>query len=76
MEREELLKLIKKNYAILRPEQGLRIYGIQQQSLREFKTNTKTGAAFEVEPASKYRLLDEEIKPKNEYDGPADDQDE
>jgi hypothetical protein len=29
-----------------------------------------------VEPASKFRLLDEEIKPKNGEDGPVDDHEE
>ena len=41
----------------------MRVYGIQQPSLKDFKTNTKN-ACFDVEPASKFRLLDEEIKPK------------
>ena len=41
----------------------MRVYGIQQPSLKDFKTNTKN-ACFDVEPAAKFRLLDEEIKPK------------
>ena len=36
---------------------------IAQPSLKDFKTNTKN-ACFDVEPASKFRLMDEEIKPK------------
>jgi hypothetical protein len=77
LEREEMLKLIKQNFAILLPEQGLRIYGIQQPSLKEFKANTKNGVAFDVEPASKFRLPDEEIKPKNaEKEGPAEEEEE
>ena len=54
----------------------MKIYGIQAPSLKEFKTNTKN-ACFDVEPAAKFRLLDEEIKPKGgEEQGPNEDQDE
>jgi hypothetical protein len=48
---------------VLCPDKGLKVYGILQPSLKEFKQNTKN-ACFEVEPASKFRLLDEEITPK------------
>lgn len=63
LEREESLRLIKQIFAAQCPEKGLRVYGIQQPSLKDFKTNTKN-ACFDVEPAAKFRLLDEEIKPK------------
>jgi hypothetical protein len=65
LEREELLNLIKQSISNSHPEQGLRIYGIQQPSLKEFKISSKNGVAFDVEPASKFRLLDEELKPNN-----------
>ena len=76
LEREECLKLIKNNFALLCPEKGLKIYGIQSPSLKEFKTNTKN-ACFDVEPAAKFRLLDEEIKPTGgEEVGPSEEQEE
>ena len=63
LEREDMLVLVKQNFKKLCPDKGLKVYGILSASLKEFKTTSK---GFDVEPAYKYRLLDEEIKPKEE----------
>jgi tRNA A-37 threonylcarbamoyl transferase component Bud32 len=51
------------------------VYGIHQPSLKEFKTHTKN-ACFDVEPATKYRLIGEEILPMNGGDTPTKDTEE
>ena len=67
------MRLLKENFSALCPDKGMKIYGIQAPSLKEFKSNTKN-ACFDVEPAAKFRLLDEEIKPKGgEEQGPNED---
>ena len=61
MEREELINLIKQGFKKVCPGKGLKVYGIQQPSLKEFKSTNKNHN-FDVEPASKFRLINEEIK--------------
>jgi hypothetical protein len=75
LERESCLNIIKQQFAVLSPGKGMKVYGILSPSLKEFKVNNKN-AMFDVEPSQKYRLLDEEIKPKGGEEQALDDHEE
>ena len=58
-DREDLIMMINMRFANINPNVCLKIYGIPQPSLKEFKTFYKSD--YDTEPDQKYRLKDEEI---------------
>ena len=61
----EFLELLKLRFANVCPERNLKVFGVPNDSLREYRAlNTARGSdvlAFENEPPDMYRLRDEEV---------------
>lgn len=58
-------------FANLSPNKSLKVFGVPEQTLKKYKTsNTKGegGFAYDVQPAGKFRLRDEEILTQDEVD--------
>ena len=56
--RDELLDMFKMRFINLNPMPTLKMYGVPNRSLKDFKPKN---ASFDGEPPSEYRLLGEEI---------------
>jgi hypothetical protein len=66
------LQILKLRFANLCPKVNLKVFGVPQDSLKEFRSmNVANGGnayAFDNEPADIYRLKDEEIMTQKEYE--------
>ena len=61
--REDFLNLVKLRFAAFSPAITLKVYGVPQNNLKEFKSaaSRQKGYAFDSAPEDKFRLYDEEI---------------
>ena len=59
-DRDELLDFTKLRFANLAPTKGLKVFGVPESSLKNFKNSGKQ--QYDNEPEDKYRLKDEEIQ--------------
>jgi hypothetical protein len=60
-DREEVIDILKMRFVNICPNKGLKIYGIPNASLKEFKNNNRK-SVYENDPDERYRLKDEEIQ--------------
>jgi hypothetical protein len=70
-DREEMLSYVQMRFANLSPNKALQVFGVPEQTLKKYKSsNTKGegGFAYDVQPAGKFRLRDEEIQTQDEVD--------
>ena len=66
-ERDEFLDFLKLRFTSFCPNIRLKIFGIPEESLKEYKGSSgQDKYAFDNEPDNKYRLLNEEIQTQSE----------
>lgn len=63
--RDAFFTAYKQQFAEVKPGSSFGIYGIPSGSLKEMKSNNKNHS-FDVEPAAKFRLKDEELNKDDE----------
>jgi hypothetical protein len=66
--REAFLDLLKLRFAYMKPDVTLKVYGVPQAGLKEYHVTPNRRMGMEHLPPDEYRLHDEELKSRDEYE--------